>query len=143
MKRLIKEESLKNNVDNFSICPRVCNVLNKSNVQVRIGKVRLGQVRFGQVRLGLVRLGQVWLGQVYMYGSQVRCTCMAVRLGQVRLEKVWLGQAFFILYSLFYIDLPYKQKKKKKFNFFFLSIGPKIEPLVRKSNHWSDFRTNG
>ncbi len=48
------------------------------------------QVRLG-VRLGQVRLGQVRLGQVYMYGSQVRCTCMAVRLGQVRLGKVRLG----------------------------------------------------
>ncbi len=60
--------------------------------QVRC-QVRLGKARLGQVRLGLVRLGvHVWqLGQVL---GQVRCTCMAVRLGQVRLGKVWLGQVY-------------------------------------------------
>ena len=31
------------------------------------------------------------LGQVYMYGSQDRCTCMAVRLG-VGQVRCWLGQ---------------------------------------------------
>ncbi len=70
----------------FGKCQQLDKIYSKENgVHVRqlglgLGQVRLGQVRLGQVRLGWVRLGQVRLGQVYMYGSQVRCTCMAVRL---------------------------------------------------------------
>ncbi len=68
-------------------CQQLDTIYSKENgVHVQ----QLGQ-GLGQVRLGV----HVWqLG--YMYGSQIRCTCMAVRLGvrlgQGRLGQVRLGQ---------------------------------------------------